>query len=212
VGCKGIIFDFDGTLVHLDVDWESVRGALRTLFNQFGVNFDSSSVLGSISKAYDALIQDRRLANRFLYQAREILVQAELVGMDKATLLPGARGILEWLAESGIPVAVVSNNDSHCVRMLFAKFNLLSPLAIIGRDMVSYPKPATEGALFALDILGLESGECWLVGDSSVDVKLGCDLGLRTVFICPPGDEEGKASPGVLVIHNLLQLKAMLGR
>ena len=213
MACKGMIFDFDGTLVNLDVGWGSVREKLSTLANQFGVDFNASSVLGSISEAHTSLILDPerlKLANRFLYQAMEIITQAELAGLDKAILVPGAQEILEWLAESKIHVAILSNNDSCCVRMAFAKFGLPTSVVIIGRDMVSSPKPGTEGALLALDIIGLQPSECWLVGDSSPDLEVGSALGLKTILVRPVRVESNQDELGALVIDNLLQLKSML--
>ncbi len=213
MGCKGILFDFDGTLVSLDVDWKSVRQRLSTLFEQFKVDFNTSSVLGSIRQAYDSLIQDpegKKSADKFICQAYEVITREELAGLDKATLNPGAREILEWLAEVKIPTAVLSNNDSSCIKMAFMKFGLLIPAVIVGRDTVSTPKPETEGALFALDILRLGPSECWLVGDSPPDLEVGSALGMKTILVHPVGAESSQNGVGALVINNLLQLKSML--
>ena len=211
--CKGILFDFDGTLVSLDVDWKSVRQRLSALFQRFRVDFTTSSTLGSIRRAYNSLTQDperKKSADKFLYQAMELITQAEIAGLGKATLVLGAREILEWLAGVKIPVAILSNNDSCCIRMAFAKFGLPTPAVIIGRDTVGTPKPETEGALFTLDILGLRPSECWLVGDSSPDLELGKALGLKTILIHPVGAESSQYELEALVINNLLQLRSML--
>jgi beta-phosphoglucomutase-like phosphatase (HAD superfamily) len=210
--CKGIIFDFDGTLVHLDVNWRLMRERLGELFQQYGLVLDTSSVLGSIQKAFDTLSQDPKrkgLANKFRYQAEEIITKEEITGLEKAILLPGAREILDLLTVLKIPVVILSNNVSCCARIAFAKFGLPSPAAIVGREMVYYPKPAIEGAQLCLDIMGIKSNECWLIGDSSPDVELGTTMGFNTIFICST-TTKSQAKSETLVISNLLQLRPML--
>ncbi len=210
---KGIIFDFDGTLVYLKVDWGKVRSELADIARRFGVGFNTSSVLQSIQDSYNLLLQNpetEKEAKRFLHEASEALFQAESAGLDKATLVPGAREVLEWLAKANIPVAILSNNDSSCVKKAFAKFGLPVPTVIVGRDTVSSPKPSTEGAEFALKFMGLEPSECWLVGDSQPDLEVGKSLGFNVIYMQPAAAETDKNQPGVLVTDNMAHVKSLL--
>lgn len=210
---KGILFDFDGTLVYLGVDWEEVRTQLANLAKRFGVGFNPSSVLQSIQDSYNSLLNNpetEKKAKRFLDGANQILVQAELAGLDKASLVPGAREVLEWLVEANIPVTILSNNDSSCVKKAFVKFGLPEPAVIVGRDTVSSPKPSIEGAELALKLMGLEPDECRLVGDSSPDLEVGKSLGINVIYIQPDTVKTYENQPGVVVTDNLVRVKSLL--
>ena len=52
---KGIIFDFDRTLVYLNVDWPSVYDKLSAVFDAFRVRFNPLDALGSIGEACASL-------------------------------------------------------------------------------------------------------------------------------------------------------------
>jgi|GEM_PF-2777078 len=210
---RGIIFDFDGTIVYLGVDWEKVRTQLANLAKRFGVGFNPSFVLQSIQDSYKILLVNpdtEERAEEFLDKAHRILIRAELAGLRKAELVPGTSEVLEWLNEANIPVAILSNNDSGCVKKAFTKFGLPAPAVIVGRDTVASPKPSTEGAELALKLMGLEPGECWLVGDSPPDLEVGKSLGCQIIYFQLGAGEKGRNEPGVLVTDNMARVKSLL--
>jgi len=183
--CKGVIMDFDRTLVCLDVDWASAYDKLNEICNEFGVRLNNFDVLGSIMQSYGSLKEKSdggKLAYRFYYKAMKILTQVELAGLDKSKPIPNAKQVLRWLGKKKIPFAIVSNNDSLCIAAAFKKFGFPAPIVFIGRDKVMFPKPDTQGVLIALDIMKLKPEECWLVGDSEIDLKLGRVLGMRVII------------------------------
>lgn len=49
------------------------------------------------------------------------------------------------------------------------------------------PKPAPDGLLHALHLLGLTADEAVYVGDSSADLEQGAAAGVRTLFVGPGG-------------------------
>jgi len=210
---KGVLFDFDGTLVYLEVDWGEVRKQLAALAKRYKVSFSEASYSQSIREGYKSLLKNpktKKDGKIYLDESYGILKEAETAGVDKGRLVPGAREVLEWLAEAHIPVAILSNNDSSCVKKAFAKFGLPAPAVIVGRDTVSSPKPSTEGAELALKSMGLEPGECCLVGDSQPDLEVGKSLGFNMIYIQPAADETDKNQPGVLVTDNMAHVKSLL--
>jgi phosphoglycolate phosphatase-like HAD superfamily hydrolase len=210
---KGVLFDFDGTLVYLGVDWGAVRKQLAALAKKYKVSFSEASVSQSIRDGYKSLLKNpktKKDAQKYLDGSYRILKEAETAGVDKGRLVPGAKEVLKWLVEADIPVAILSNNDSSCVKKAFAKFGLPVPAVIVGRDTVSSPKPSTEGAELALKFMGLEPGECWLVGDSQPDLEVGKSLGCNVIYIQPAAVETDNNQPGVLVTDNMAHVKSLL--
>jgi len=85
--------------------------------------------------------------------------------------LPGARELLSWLSDSGIPWAIATSG-----RMETASFNLsaldVDPArtAVVTRDQVKYAKPDPDLFLAAADRLGVSLDRAVVVGDSIWDM------------------------------------------
>ena len=179
---KGILFDFDETLVTLAVDWPRLRKRLHELFAPDGFDSPFSPLTESLRAAREFSYGNGRaeLYNAALGIARE----EETLGLDGAIAMPGSKELLDAVAARGIPFAIVSNNDSLVIRAALAQFEFPSPNIIVGRDAVEHLKPEPEGARLALRELGVQPEECWLVGNSKYDAALGYALGVaRTLLV-----------------------------
>lgn len=205
---KGILFDFDGTLVEMAIDWISIRRKLAKLFDSFNKKASFKLLLKDIRDTYKELrLRDGEpeKAESFLREAFETIKRGEIAGIKEARAAPGAREIIDWLNEHEIQIAIVSNNDGGCVRLALEKCNLPVPQVIVGRDMVSADKPALDGAFLAINRLKLNKDECCIVGNSDVDLEIGNRLGIQTFFLSQEEHESG--SSNVFFIRNLLDIK-----
>jgi HAD superfamily hydrolase (TIGR01509 family) len=99
--------------------------------------------------------------------------------------LPGARELLSWLSEEGIPWAIATSG-----RMETAAVNLAAlgvdpdRTPVVTRDQVKYAKPDPDLFLAAAGRLGAPIDTAVVVGDSIWDMLpgSGCRLALRRLW------------------------------
>ena len=157
-----LIFDFDGTLLHLEVDWEAVRRALGT---------------EATGETVGTAIQRLRLAGD--EAALASITEAELAGLGDARLDPSVAGTLEALAERH-HLAVFTRNSRTVVERAFAG---AEPPYIVGREDVAALKPDPAGLRRILDHFGLGREQAVLVGDTYHDVEAAHAAGVRCVIV-----------------------------
>jgi phosphoglycolate phosphatase len=159
---KGVIFDLDGTVVENDYDWARIREELGT-----GV--------ASILSYLDSLEEPERSAKWSVLETHEAL-------QTKASVLrQGVLGLLGFLRSRGIAAALVTNNSRKNTEFLLGKFGLVFD-CIITRESGLW-KPSGAPFLEVLRILGLEPGECGVIGDTHFDVLAALDAGIDSIFL-----------------------------
>lgn len=151
-----IVYDLDGTLVRLDVDWGAVGDRCEAVLSARGVDATDASLweMRQTATEYNAL--DR---------IDEIIAEAERDGARSARKLPLADE-LPWQ----VPVGVVSLNDSSACQIALELYGLDGHVdVVVGRETVETTKPDPDPLLYALDRLGVDPGRALFVGDSDSD-------------------------------------------
>jgi HAD superfamily hydrolase (TIGR01549 family) len=151
-----IVYDLDGTLVRLDVDWEAVHGRVAAVLEARGVDPGDRDIweLRRVADEHNAL--DR---------VDEVIAEFEREGaMSAARLAPAD------LLPHDVPVGVVSLNAEAACRIALELYGLDRRVGtVVGRDSVETVKPDPEPLLAALDELGVAPGRAVFVGDSASD-------------------------------------------
>jgi phosphoglycolate phosphatase-like HAD superfamily hydrolase len=163
---ESAIFDFDGTLTNLDVDWKEVRRAL---------GISRISDIWSLSKST-------------LNYAINVISEFETSGLTNVSLVERER------LESFQQFSVLTNNSERTVEYFFKKLNLdpsqrnIAPTKIVGRETLLAPKE-DEGTF----IRGIEinltamkispSTSCLYVGDQHYELEFAIKSGLNAVSI-----------------------------
>ncbi|WP_435359475.1 HAD family hydrolase [Haloarchaeobius sp. DFWS5] len=152
-----VVYDLDGTLVRLAVDWEATAETIAPILRDRGWDGDANDALDLLPIA-DEL--DARAA------VDPHLEAAEVEGARQSERLP----MLDEFVESDVPVGICSLNcEAACHEALDAHGVERSVGAVVGRDSVETRKPDPEPLLAAVSALDTKPERTLFVGDSDSD-------------------------------------------
>lgn len=157
---KGVIFDFDGTLFDLEIDWQKLNFTIKS-----ELNVDSLHVNKSSNKA-----------------AFKLIGQAELEGVQKGRPKQDALKTLNQL-KGTYKLAVTSRNNRSTVTAGLNKIGFEQKLPIVARENVKIPKPHPEALELTLNKLKLKPSDVLVVGDTNHDIEAAKNLGARCVAV-----------------------------
>lgn len=162
----GVVFDLDGTLVDLDVDWPAVHERLESLL--------AAHLDGPITGYGRREVFDLAAAHGLYDELDRLVASAEVAGVPTATALPA----LSVLGELDCPVGVCTANAAEAARRALARFDALDAVdAIVARDTMTADKPDPATLTWVLDAMGVEPGNALYVGDEDDDVTLAVATG-----------------------------------
>lgn len=176
---KFVVFDLDGTIVHLDVDWGALKKELHSHFlscHCLSIPFER---LGS-----GLNVVETKLGRAGLEEAYEILRRYEAEGIENSIPHPLANELIRELSVAGKRLAIFSSNMHATIRLSLEKmgwdrfFDLL-----IGSDDVQRRKPDPEGLLMILEHFRASPQEVVYIGDQPHDLDAAASCGVRFCLI-----------------------------
>ncbi len=183
---RAVVFDFDGTLAVLNIDFQLMRERFFELVNLFGIEkglIRERYVLEMINEVY-LILQERNpsQAKDFYQRAHQMLKEVELYAASKGRLIPGIEATLKGLREKGIKVGIVTRNCKEAVLKVFPNLNEYCDL-FISRDSIGRVKPHPDHLDSVLKGLHLSGKESVMVGDHPIDIQAGKKAGMKTVGV-----------------------------
>ncbi|RRH97698.1 phosphoglycolate phosphatase [Mesorhizobium tamadayense] len=186
---KAILFDLDGTLVDSAPDIAAAVNELLAGRDLPPLRVDQVKAMigGGVGKLVERAFaaSGSPLLGSALEEANRVMApiyRRHLTGLTR--LMPGVREVLTHFHLSGMALGVATNKPQLATREILLHFHLTEYLgAIVGGDAVTFLKPAPDALLLALDQLGVEPTETWMVGDSSSDVGAARAAGMPVVLL-----------------------------
>jgi len=181
-----VIFDFDGTLARLNIDFEQMRREVASLIDRWGVDSRSlqnrfvleiiaevQTLLGKYSGNHAAL---------FTREAFRIIEEIEVEAAQSGSLFDGTKGLLTGLRKASLQAGIITRNYDKAVRTVFPDIRDYCPV-IVSRNDVRRVKPHPEQINLALSRLSAKPGRCIMIGDHPIDIETGKNAGTRTAGV-----------------------------
>lgn len=177
------LFDLDGTLVD---SLEDLTDAVNHMLAGFGRQpLEPDQVRKLVGKGA------RNLVQRALATASPVEIEQGLAAFtgfnalhiaDKSRLYPGARELLQQLADNGIRMAVISNKQETLSRLILKTLEVDTFFDIIaGGDTYPEMKPSPLPLMRVIAELGCSPAEAAMAGDSINDIQAGNLAGITTI-------------------------------
>ena len=179
-----VLFDFDGTLLDISIDFVKMKQDVLSLGIKYGISPNPELyVLESIDDIFNQLSQgDVSLAERFRDQAKQILVDIEMDAVPTAKAFDKVDETLKQLKDKGIKVGIVTRNCRPAVLKSSEKSGFVYDV-LLTRDDVKKVKPDPQHLWDALNLLDSEPKNSIMVGDHPIDVVAGKRAGMKTAAV-----------------------------
>jgi len=211
---KGIIIDLDGTLVD---SREAYHEALEKALQKLGVKEFNPGLILEIPRRLEQNLPIKDLMPKInVEKFLEIYLKAYYrIAEDKAKLLPNTKETIEKLSGKA-KLALLTMRYVPCEnigrwleRVGLAKYFQCVVTAL----NTQFPKPSPKALVDCAKRLGVEAGECAIVGDSVIDVKAGKNAGAKTVAVLSGifTKEELEREKPDLIIKDIRELPNFLG-
>jgi phosphoglycolate phosphatase len=185
-GIRAVVFDFDGTLAVLNIDFSEMREQVFELMRKYGVNeekIEERYLLEIIDEVVQILSQkNTSTAETFYQEAHQILHEVELRAAEEGKLLPGVEAALKSLRDKGLKVGIVTRNCEEAVRKVVPDIEAFCDV-FVPRDLIKRVKPHPEQLTSVLKALHVTGGETVMVGDHTIDIQAGKRVGMRTIGV-----------------------------
>ena len=167
---EAVVYDLDGTLVRLTVDWEAVATDVERVLCERDVDAAGMDLWAMLELADET---GHRAA------VEETIAGHEREGARRSARLAFADEIVDDL-----PVGVCSLNCEEACRIALDTHGLTAAIdCVVGRDTVESYKPDPEPLLAAIESLGATPERTLFVGDSKRDEETATHAGTPFSYV-----------------------------
>lgn len=209
---EAFLFDFDGTLAHLKIDFQALREEILNLAASFGLQdplLPDPPYLLEMTRSLKEQIRRKYQdsAESFFAQAMDAIEQAEWQAAVPENLFPVTPLLLDRLKEKKIKRAILTRNSGTAVYRVFPDLDRYVDI-FLPREKVVHPKPDVQHLLTALACLEIEPKKAVMVGDHPLDILAGRKAGTATIGVLSgnTGEKELKEAGADLVLPHIRNL------
>ena len=212
---KAAIFDLDGTLVTMEMDFASLRKQLEKIYYSYGYPPEkiqwTRATIDSIKRFRAEMNESGFDGDGALGTVKSAIYEYELQQAPLATPIPGAKALLEYLKEKGYKIAVVTRNNRDAATCSMNNTGLRQYVdLLVAREDVKTMKPDPEQFELVLSRFGVTADETVVIGDYRFEIDAGKALGCHTIGVLTgTGSREDLADADIIVpsvadLHELL--------
>jgi phosphoglycolate phosphatase len=180
---RTVIFDFDGTLAKLNIDFHQMRERIIELILSYGINgneFHTDYVLEMISNTEIILNQQSAgKSKKFTKEANAIIETIEIEAANNGELFGSTRELLNDLRSRNILCGIITRNCAKALKTVFPDILSYCPVVVCRND-VKNVKPHPEHLNTALNKLKSTPHNTLMIGDHPLDIKTGRNAGTWT--------------------------------
>jgi phosphoglycolate phosphatase len=182
---NAIVFDFDGTLAKLNIDFPLMRKLLTEMIASYGVPVPQIShllALEMIEAGRQWLAANNGGTADYVERTTGFIHTIEMEGAEKGELIPGIREMLTGLRSRGLEAAVITRNCREAVLTLFPDIDEYCR-TVITREDTTKIKPEPEHLRIALEYVKAPPRNAAMVGDHPMDIEVGKKVGTLTIGV-----------------------------
>lgn len=182
-----IVFDFDGTLAELTLDFTLMKKKLAALFEAYTEerpelpNIPALEWLDKLAADIEEY-EGRDMGLEFHSRGRLIIQATELDAARLSKLFPFTRNMLAELTERGIKTGIITRNGTAAVKTVFPDIEKYCDV-FLAREDVDAVKPDPAHLQAALDQVGATAENSLMVGDHTLDLDTGKNTGTKTAGV-----------------------------
>jgi len=190
---KGIIFDLDGTLIQLPINYEKIQKNLKILFN---TTDEFSPLIPTIVKKTD---NDKEK----LHNAFDMICNEELHATQNLLILDGVTELIKSLKNMKIPLFLVTMQCRKIIPVVLEKMNLeLNSFKMILTRDESHTR--LEQIKTILELNQKNPEEILVIGDRIHDIKSAEKAGCKSILVNRKIDG---LENGIICIEKIKDLK-----
>ncbi|MEA3277019.1 MAG: HAD-IA family hydrolase [Pseudomonadota bacterium] len=182
---KLIVFDWDGTLMDSEA---RIVACIQAAFSDVGAQpptLDASrNIIGlGLHEAMESLWPESS------DEQRNGVVDAyrrHFLGANEtpSPLFPGAREVVDWLADRGYLLAVATGKSRRGLDSVLASTGLTDRFHATRCADETFSKPHPEMLLQLMDELGVRGTDTLMVGDTEYDMEMARSAGASALAVC----------------------------
>lgn len=184
---SAIVFDFDGTLAELHIDFSRLKHQLAAIAAAFLDGEASEVSLPALEyvEHIHRCLEKRSLsaAREFHSRCRLLITATEMDAARKGRLFPDALAVLHGLRQKRIRTGIITRNCSAAVGLVAPEIKIWCD-AFLPREDVTRVKPHPEHLLTALQAMEVSVAESLMVGDHPLDIETAKRAGCRSAGVC----------------------------
>jgi phosphoglycolate phosphatase len=177
-----ILFDLDGTLI------DSTEAILESFHNSYDfyneTSPDDEAIKALIGYPLDVMYRELGVKEELVWDyVATYKEHYREISRQKTIMLPRAVEAIELAAEH-FQLGIVTTKTGRYSQELLEHFNLMHHFEVlIGREHVQHPKPHAEPILKAIEKLTCKRDECWMIGDTRLDLGSAKNAGVKSIGV-----------------------------
>jgi len=189
---KGIIFDLDGTLIKLPINYEIIFEKLRILFN----------TKDEFKPLIPSIISKSNNDSKLLQSAFDIICNEETISVINLKIIDDAYDVLEYLKNENFELCLVTMQCKNAAKLALDKIKISKFFtSIITRDDETQ---RSEQIKKSCERLSLIPENVLMIGDRIHDVHSAKQVGCSAILF---NEDKLKSFKESIVISKLFELK-----